>query len=93
MINQIPSSKGCHVPDSVLDDPPTCESGARLCPQVSGIRESTSALGANWEWLEATLGVVALLHRFALPRSVHNLLRPCSFSYGNRENTSSGKCS
>lgn len=38
MINQIPSSKGCHVPASVLDNPPTWESEAGLCPQVFGIR-------------------------------------------------------
>jgi hypothetical protein len=33
MINQIPSSKGCHVPDSVLDNPPTWESATGLYPR------------------------------------------------------------
>ena len=57
MINQISSSKGCHVPDSVLDNPPPCESGARLCPEVSGISESRhlclEQTGSDWRPLLA----------------------------------------
>lgn len=78
MINQIPYSKGCHVPDSVLDNPPTWESEAGLCPQLFGVW----GLGVNWEWLGASFGMVSLPHHVILPRFACSLLRPCSFSYG-----------
>lgn len=82
MINQIPSSKGCHVPASVLDNPLTWESEAGLCPEVFGIRVLTSVFGVNWEGPEVSFGMVSLLHYVTLPRFACDLLGPCSFSYG-----------
>ena len=42
---------------TVLDNPPPCESGARLCPEVSGISESghlcLEQTGSDWRPLLA----------------------------------------
>lgn len=68
---------------------------ASLCPgelSYVGIRGHALLSGVwylradicAWEGLEAAFGVVSLLPQDALPRFVHNLLWPCSFSYGKQ---------